>query len=725
MPRPSSFFPIYLVVLSTTDGLFSDKKCSNSLSISLIWVRSDIHGTSSRVTRSNPISDNMVELHLNLENYTLWLPDQWRKHRQARTIVYTHKNLTVKQQRLDDKYVDLPVVMLEVGHCWSKKTKVCGAYREHTGGVSGLKTPEAQMERLERMIQLWKTLTTTEEYLILGDMNVDWNRLSDPDYHNKFYARKIYDFILSENAYQMNEENTREEMHGDELKESNIDHIYTSRPDSIKEIKLQYLSTSDHKIIKFKKRAKTQVKRPNTKRRSYKNFIIEDFLQEILESNINKQTTKSADINKSAETLNNEFNKILNNHAPIKEIKPKKNHCPALQQNTKQDIKCRNSLRTMMNKYGNEEVKEQHKALVKYVKEKVKKDKQMYNENRVNNTDPKFAWRAAKNILVIQQDKTPMEILDDEGKLESNPKKIADVLNDYFLEKTKLIREQMPISQEDPIKRVEEMFKERTENLKTFKLKPISRSKLREILKKVKGGKAAGHHNIDGFSLKCAAPLIEESLLHLINCSILWNDFACIWKHLVLHPQHKKGDKTKKENQRPILYIPEVGKLVERVVAEQITAHMIDKLMSEEQHGTIKDHSPLTAMTCIQDNLMTGADEKTFTSILLIDLTAAYDLIDHEILDKKLKVYKFDESTRVWIKNYLAKRTQCVEIGGMTSNTRYLEEYGAPQGSIMAGLLYLIYANDIPNEKEDKKSILYVDDTTNMQNNKINQDIGF
>ena len=74
---------------------------------------------------------------------------------------------------------------------------------------------------------------------------------------------------------------------------------------------------------------------------------------------------------KGAETLNNEFNKILNNHAPIKEIKPKKNHCPALQQNTKQDIKCRNSLRTMMNKYGNEEVKEQHKALVKYVKENI------------------------------------------------------------------------------------------------------------------------------------------------------------------------------------------------------------------------------------------------------------------------------------------------------------------------------------------------------------------
>ena len=64
--------------------------------------------------------------------------------------------------------------------------------------------------------------------------------------------------------------------------------------------------------------------------------------------------------------------------------------------------------------------------------------------------------------------------------------------------------------------------------------------------------------------------------------------------------------------------------------------------------------------------------------------------------------------------SYLSGRTQSVEIRGERSVNRFLNRYGAPQGSIMAGLLYLIYANDIPCEEDEKKTVMYVDDTTDM-----------
>ena len=72
-------------------------------------------------------------------------------------------------------------------------------------------------------------------------------------------------------------------------------------------------------------------------------------------------------------------------------------------------------------------------------------------------------------------------------------------------------------------------------------------------------------------------------------------------------------------------------------------------LMNEEQQGSIKDHSPLTAIACIGDILMESAEENNLASILLIDLTAAYDLIDHEILEEKLKAYKFGPWIKKWI----------------------------------------------------------------------------
>ena len=191
-----------------------------------------------------------------------------------------------------------------------------------------------------------------------------------------------------------------------------------------------------------------------------------------------------------------------------------------------------------------------------------------------------------------------------------------------------------------------------------------------------------------------------------------------------VHPQHKKGEKTDKKNQRPISHIPEVGKMVERAVAEQILDYMTEKeLMNDEQHGAIKDHSPITATACLHDLLLQGAEEKMLTSVLLIDLTAAYDMIDHGILQKKLEAYNFGIGARKWIESYLKGRTQSVEVGGARSMNRFLGEYGAPQGSIMAGLLYLIYANDIPEKNSKKKSILFVDDTMELIRERNTQEL--
>ena len=79
--------------------------------------------------------------------------------------------------------------------------------------------------------------------------------------------------------------------------------------------------------------------------------------------------------------------------------------------------------------------------------------------------------------------------------------------------------------QQDPIKRVREQVGDMLANKEPFSLKPITRSKLREILIKMKAGTSSGYDSIDGKVLKLAAPLMEESLIHLINLSIVTNKF--------------------------------------------------------------------------------------------------------------------------------------------------------------------------------------------------------
>ena len=192
-------------------------------------------------------------------------------------------------------------------------------------------------------------------------------------------------------------------------------------------------------------------------------------------------------------------------------------------------------------------------------------------------------------------------------------------------------------------------------------------------MKKTKGGTAAGYDYIDGRSLKTAAPIVEDALIHLVNLSIVSNTFADEWKPLIIHPRHKKGETTERKNQRPVSHIQEVGKIVERASAEQILSYMVEnELMNDEQHGAMKNHSPITAIACIQDLLLQGAEEKDLTGILLIDLTAAYDTLDHEILQKKLEAYNFWNGIRSWIASYLTRRTQCVAVNGTRSDNKFL-----------------------------------------------------
>ena len=133
------------------------------------------------------------------------------------------------------------------------------------------------------------------------------------------------------------------------------------------------------------------------------------FLTDINTSEINKETTRTSCINKAAESFNREFGKILDKHAPLRVIQKRINYCPALKEDTKKDIYCRNSLRNKISNVASSEAINQYKALINHVKNKIKADKKEHNELRIINCDTPEAWRVAKNILGIQRNKDPFE----------------------------------------------------------------------------------------------------------------------------------------------------------------------------------------------------------------------------------------------------------------------------------------------------------------------------
>ena len=96
---------------------------------------------------------------------------------------------------------------------------------------------------------------------------------------------------------------------------------------------------------------------------------------------------------------------------------------------------------------------------------------------------------------------------------------------------------------------------------------------------------------------------------------------------------------------------------------------------------------------------------------IYMDLSKAFDTLDHKILITKLQHYGIRGTSLKWLINYLSDRTQFVAVNDVCSSSKVIQ-MGVTQGSILGPLLFLIYMNDIPNSNRHLDYILYADDTT-------------
>ena len=150
---------------------------------------------------------------------------------------------------------------------------------------------------------------------------------------------------------------------------------------------------------------------------------------------------------------------------------------------------------------------------------------------------------------------------------------------------------------------------------------------------------------IDGYSIKLACPLIEEIILHLVNLSLSKSQYPQYWKVSKISPYYKKGDKQLTENYRPVSNLISVGMICEKVITEQVFYHFDqNKLWHQNHHGFGPNHSTATALINLTDLWLQAADNGKLTAALLLDLSASFDFVDHQVLIGKLRLYGLYET---------------------------------------------------------------------------------
>jgi len=214
---------------------------------------------------------------------------------------------------------------------------------------------------------------------------------------------------------------------------------------------------------------------------------------------------------------------------------------------------------------------------------------------------------------------------------------------------------------------------------------------------------------------QCIDPLLQP-ITTLLNFCITESTFPSDFKHALVRPLLKKHALPKDDlsSYRPISNLAFLSKILERALHKRLSTHLSSfSSISPFQSAYRKFHSVETTLLKIQNDLLLSLDKKKVSALVLLDLSAAFDTVDHSLLLSRLSSYFGISGTALSIlSSYLASRAQSVVIGTETSVPSVVS-CGVPQGSVLGPLLFTLYTTPLSSllSQSHVSFHFYADDT--------------
>ena len=200
--------------------------------------------------------------------------------------------------------------------------------------------------------------------------------------------------------------------------------------------------------------------------------------------------------------------------------------------------------------------------------------------------------------------------------------------------------------------------------------------------------------------IKSMIHLLETPIASIINKSFTSGSVPIGMKSATVRPSIKKTslDPEENKNYRPVSNLPYLSKIMEKAVGTRLDRHLEDNLLLDEfQSAYRKGHSTETLLLKLQDDILHGLDHGKATLLVMIDISAAFDVVEHQrLLDRHEKYFGITDKALQWMESYLKDRQHTVAVGEERSDT-LPSKHGFPQGSVLGGKKYIMYSTPLGN----------------------------
>lgn len=606
----------------------------------------------------------------------------------------THLDLRLKQIEFSPKTFEFACV---VDRC--EQYRIIAVYRPPPSTTNGF-TVKAFLDEIDEFLGLCSMLGS--RVIILGDFNVHVDKAHLPT------PRQFLESVTSSGFSQLVEEPTHDGDH-------TLDLVITKTGDDIVcNYNVIDKGMSDHFVVRCNLNIQTppsSTDRVLIKSRNYRQIDSEKFLADL---SSRFADFPESDVNDMLTSLYGAVQGVLNQHCPETTRRRKQRPCAPWYDDSV--MASRQLKRALESKWRKSKLVSDRQN---YINQKnklnviIRKAKRNYYTNVILESNCRNMFSTVSSLLGRSKHVLPVS---------DEPLRLCNDFANFFEGKVRSIRRLLdahPPNQQtvwtvpDP-DNVPPLGPVADDDL-LLALTPVSDEDVKRVIKK-SANKSCDLDVMPTWLLKANSEVMVPVITSIINCSLVNGVFPDKLKYAIVFPHLKKSslDSSELKNYRPVSNLAYISKVIELVVSSKLTAHVEElSLQDEFQSAYRRHHSTESALTRVRNDILCEIDKRRGVILVLLDLSAAFDTIDHGFLiDRLSSEFGIRDTALQWFRSYLNCRTYRVRIDSTYSDVHTLD-YGVPQGSVLGPLLFTLYVKPLGRiiSRYGLRYHMYADDT--------------